>query len=110
MTNDADPLAYRFAALANGDDDSDWVDVRRRARAPSRRWAVIAIAAAFALIAMGSAFALYREFVDFSSAEPAPERIQLDFNRMRKASLDAQARGAGGPGWRPVGAAREVLA
>jgi hypothetical protein len=74
-------LAERFAALVKPL-DSDWPDVRRRARRPRLRRYLLPLAAAFAVLAVGSAFAVYREVVDFVQAEPAPERIMLDFNRM----------------------------
>lgn len=83
MTDPTDTLlAARFAALANPLDDSDWLDVRRRARRRSRRWLALPLAAALAALLAGSAFAVYRELVDFLSAEPAPERIVIDFGRM----------------------------
>lgn len=75
-------LAERFAALANPTDDSDWLDVRRRARRLRRRWLALPLAAALAALVVGSAFGLYREVVDFLTAEPAPERIVIDFGRM----------------------------
>jgi hypothetical protein len=76
-----DLLAERFAALATPADDSDWLDVRRRARGRGRRL-VLPLAAAVAVLVVGSALALQRELVDFLRAEPAPERIVLDFGRL----------------------------
>jgi hypothetical protein len=75
-------LAQRFAAVANQLDDSDWLAVRRRARRVRRRWLALPLAAALAALLVSSAFALYREVVDFLAAEPAPERIVIDFGRM----------------------------
>jgi hypothetical protein len=79
-----------------------------------RRWrprpVVVAVAVLLAAVAAAPTFALRHELVDFWSAEPAPGPIQLDFDRMREASEDAQRQGSGGPGWRPIGTAREVLA
>jgi hypothetical protein len=54
-----DLLTERFAALADSTDDSDWLDVRRRARRAGRRWptvaaAAVAAAAAAAAVAAGS--------------------------------------------------------
>jgi hypothetical protein len=49
-----DLLEARFATLADRTDDSDWLDVRRRARRPSRKWALIAAAAAAAIVAAAS--------------------------------------------------------
>jgi len=50
-----DVLAERFAALADTNDDSDWLDVRRRARRRAR--IVVPVAAALAAVAAASAFA-----------------------------------------------------
>lgn len=46
-----DVLHERFAALADPIDDSDWLDVRRRARPGRRRHAIVAVAAIAALLA-----------------------------------------------------------
>ncbi len=73
-------LADRFRAVGLAVDDSDWIDVRRRARRP-RRWLAVPAAAALAVVVVGSAFAV-RHVVDFFSAEPAPERIVREYNRM----------------------------
>lgn len=108
MIEQPDLLAERFAALTNTLDDSDWLDVRRRARTVSRRWVLIPLAATIAVIAVGSAYALYRQLVDFSSAEPAPERIQRDFNFLREHSAEASAM-FGGPRFTTDGPAREVM-
>lgn len=104
MTDSADALlAARFAALSNPLDDSDWLDVRRRARRrPSRRLLALPLAAALAALLAGSAFALYRELVDFLSAEPAPERVVVEFGRM-----SARATVGLGPRVEP-GAARKI--
>lgn len=108
MIEQPDLLAERLAALTNTLDDSDWLDVRRRARAASRRWLLIPLAATVAVIAVGSAFALYRELVDFGSAEPAPQRVQLDFDSLRERSAEMRAK-AGAPPITPEGPAREVM-
>jgi hypothetical protein len=107
MTEQPDPLAQRFAALTNLQNDSDWLDVRRRARTVSRRWLLIPLVATIAAIAVGSAFALYHELVDFGSAEPAPERVQVQFDYLRKRA--AAVREIGGPTVTPEGPAREVM-
>jgi hypothetical protein len=79
---DADAqLAERFAALLKPL-EPDWLDVRQRARRPRLRRLLLPLAAALAVFAVGSAFAVYRDVVDFGQAEPAPEPIMLDFNRM----------------------------
>ncbi|MFN2470653.1 MAG: hypothetical protein ABR583_06635 [Gaiellaceae bacterium] len=75
-----DLLAERFAALPTSAGRADWLDVRRRARRPGRRWATAVVVAALVLAA--PAFALERLVVDFFSAERAPERIQLEYARM----------------------------
>ena len=82
MIEQPDLLAERFAALRNPLDDSDWLDVRRRARTAPQRWLLIPTVAAVAVIVVGSAFALYGELVDFFSAEPAPERVVVQFGQM----------------------------
>lgn len=80
-----DPLlADRFAALASTHDDSDWLDVRRRAGIRrSRSWLALPLAAVVAAIAVGSALALYRDSIDFWSAAPAPERAVVNFREIR---------------------------
>jgi hypothetical protein len=83
MTDDR-LLADRFAALASPPDDSDWLDVRRRAGVRrSRSWIALPLAAAVAVVAVGSALALYRDSIDFWSAAPAPERVVIDFQEIR---------------------------
>ena len=84
-------LAARFAAVANPLDDSDWLDVRRRAESRRRhRWLTLPLAAAVGVLLVGSALAFYGRVVDFLSAEPAPERIVIEFDK-----LGAVVRGAG---------------
>jgi hypothetical protein len=56
--------------------------VSRTARRHRRRPAVV-LAAVLAVLVVTPAFALRNE-IDFWSAEPAPERIQLQFDEMRK--------------------------
>lgn len=83
MTDHADTLlAARIAALGNPIDDSDWLDVRRRARRSRRRWLALPIAATLAMLAVGSALGLHRQIVDFLTAEPAPERVVVEFGRL----------------------------
>lgn len=77
-------LAERFASFSSPLDDSDWLDVRRRAGMRQRRaWLALPLAAIVAAILVGSALALYRESIDFWSADPAPERIVFDFHKLR---------------------------
>jgi hypothetical protein len=88
MIEQPDILAERFAALRNPIDDSDWLDVRRRARTV-RRWLAVPLAAALAVIVVGSAFALYGRIVEFFDAEPAPERVVVHFGQMSaRAKID----------------------
>lgn len=72
-------LEERFAALADPTDDSDWLDVRRRAGLRrSRAWIALPVAAALLALLVGSAFAYYRDVVDFFGAEKAPrENVQM---------------------------------
>lgn len=78
-------LNERFAALPSPPDDSDWLDVRRRAglRRRRRTWLALPIAATLAAVVVGSALALYQDSIDFWSAPAAPERIVVDFEEMR---------------------------
>jgi hypothetical protein len=56
--------------------------VSRAASRPRRRASVV-LAAALAVLVVTPAFA-FRKQIDFWSAEPAPERIQLHFDEMRR--------------------------
>jgi hypothetical protein len=79
-----DLLAVRLAAIANPLDDSDWLDVVRRAR-PSRsrrRLLVVALAAAFALVATALAFGWPQSLIDFFRAAPAPKPVKNNFGAM----------------------------
>lgn len=76
------PLAERLRALAPQDDDSDWLDVRRRARRRRRGPVAIAAAAVVAALAVAPALGLHRTVLDFLSGDPAPAEIQLDFEQM----------------------------
>lgn len=84
MTDAADTLLVeRFAALADPLDDSDWIDVRRRAaHRRVRARAVLPLAAALLALLVGSAFAYYRDVVDFVGAEKAPPRTVKDFESL----------------------------
>jgi hypothetical protein len=80
-----DQLAGRFAALPIPPDDNDWLDVRRRARRarrPRRRITVAVLAAALVVAVATPALGLQRVVVDWFSAEPAPERVQVDFDQL----------------------------
>jgi hypothetical protein len=104
----SDVFAKRVQALAAEFNDADWMDVRRRAQRVRRRWLVIPMAAAIAVVIAGSAFAVYREVVDFFSAAPAPERIQRDFDFLREHTAEASAK-FGGPRFTTEGPAREAM-
>lgn len=77
-------------------------------QAPRRRRAFV-LAAAAAILVATPALALHRQVVDFFSSESAPERIQLDFQWLRRHNEEMRGRGMGGPAVSPEGAAREVL-
>jgi hypothetical protein len=79
-------------------------------RAPRRRrGAIVAITVGVAVLAAAPTLAFQRELVDFWSAEPAPERIQLDWDKMRQIHGELRAKGFGAPSITPVGTGREVL-
>jgi hypothetical protein len=80
-----DVLGARLAALANPIDDSDWLDVRRRVSRrliDRRRLAVAAFAAALAIGIAAPAFGLHYTVIEWFRAEPAPERVQLEFSQL----------------------------
>jgi hypothetical protein len=74
-----------------------------------RRGPIVAIAIGLAALAAGPTLAFQRDLVDFWTAGPAPERIQLDWDKMRQVHERARAKGFGGPSMTPVGTGREVL-
>jgi hypothetical protein len=76
-------LAARFGAFVDDAGDGDWADVRRRARTPVGRTVLLAgLAAALTVAVAAPALGLHRTVIDWFEAEPAPERIQLDFARL----------------------------
>lgn len=81
--------------------------VSRIARRPPRSRTLV-LAALFAILVAAPALALQRDVVDFFSSEPAPERIQLDFDSLRKHVAEMNAE-LGSPKFTPVGPAREVM-
>jgi hypothetical protein len=97
MTDASDRLlAERFAALTSPPDDSDWLDVRRRAGLGRRRgWLALPVAAVLAIVLVGSALGLYRDSIDFWSAPPAPERIVVEYEDMRHRAKVGIGFGAG---------------
>jgi len=77
-------IAERLSLLVDAPGVGDWSDVVRRADRARRRRALTttAIVAAALVVAVPAAFGLQRIVVDFLSAEPAPEDVQLDFARL----------------------------
>lgn len=83
----AELLRERFAVLANPLDDSDWLDVRRRAGIGKRRRPIwIALAAAIAAVAVlltTPALGLRGRIVQlFEESEPASEKVVRNFATM----------------------------
>jgi hypothetical protein len=82
MSDPADTrIRERFARLELVG-EPDWLDVRRRARRRPGRRVVLVAAAALALLIAAPALGLHRTIVDFFTAEPAQERVRLDFARL----------------------------
>jgi hypothetical protein len=82
-----DLLARRFEPLSNPIDDSDWLDVRRRARPPWRRIALVAVAAAVTAVAVSPAFGLGGRLISLIHGSPAPPEVRAYFaadNAMRE--------------------------
>ena len=92
-----DLLERRFSPLRNQSDDSNWVDVRRRARRPVRRIALVAALAVAAALLVAPAFGLGGKVLDVIKGSPAPPRVQTYFastNQLRK-QMFARAQAAG---------------
>lgn len=105
MTDFETVLAARFAALADMNDDSDWLDVERRMRSVNRRRVLtVGLIAAAAVLIVAPAWALRGPIVDFFSAEPAPAPVVRDFGSLQVGAPPGMA-----PGVRP-GQARRVTA
>ncbi len=92
-----DLLEQHFLPLRNATDDSDWLDVRRRARRSLRRVALVAAVAVAAALLVAPAFGVGGRFLDLIRGSPAPPEIQTYFatsNTVRKRMFDdAQAAG-----------------
>jgi hypothetical protein len=88
-----DPLARHFAPLVNPLDDSDWLDVRRRARRPLARPIVLVAALVLAALAVAPALGLHRQFVDFFEGESAPDRVETSFAELDIAAPPGMAPG-----------------
>lgn len=103
MTDFETVLAARFAALADTNDDSDWLDVERRMRGAKRRRALtVGLIAAAAVLIVAPAWALRGPIIDFFSADPAPAPVVRDFGSLQVGAPPGMA-----PGVRP-GQARRV--
>ena len=82
MTDDT-LLAERLSLLVDPPAAGDWADVRRRIGRARRRRTLATFAIVTAALAIAAPAALgLRGFVDFFSAEPAPEDVRLDFARL----------------------------
>jgi hypothetical protein len=86
---DDQALEERFAALAAPMDGANWDDVRRRARQAGRKRLLGATIATLAAVAIATpAFGLQHAVIDWFQAEPAPEKVQLDFMRLGAGAPD----------------------
>ena len=74
-----DLLEQQFAPLRNPSNDSDWLDVRRRARRPWRRAALVALVAAAVALLVAPAFGVGGRVLDLIQGKPAPPPVQTSF-------------------------------
>ena len=74
-----DLLEQQFSPLRNPVDDSDWLAVRRRARRPWRRAALVALVAATAALLVAPAFGIGGRILDLIEGPPAPPAVQTSF-------------------------------
>ena len=82
MTDDT-LLAERLALLVDAPSTPDWGDVTRRVRrARRRRTLTTALVVVGVLVVAAPAFGLGRYAIDWLSADPAPDRVQLDFAQL----------------------------
>ncbi|HXQ87283.1 MAG TPA: hypothetical protein VN746_11455 [Gaiella sp.] len=82
MTEDT-LLAERLAPLVDAPAAPDWGDVTRRVRRARRRRALTtALVVVAAVVVAAPAFGLGRYAIDWLSADPAPDRVQLDFAQL----------------------------
>ena len=85
-------LADRIAAVANREDDSDWLDVQRRTRSKAprrgRRVSVVAVLVG-TLVLAGAALGLGYRLFDLSVGDPAPPEVQRIFDRWDQHRLAA---------------------
>lgn len=92
-----DLLEQQFAGAKNPIDDSDWLDVRRRARRPWKRVALVAVVAAAAALLVAPAFGIGDRALDLIRGDPAPPAVQTHFaatNELRE-QMFAHAADAG---------------
>jgi hypothetical protein len=92
-----DLLEQHFSILRNPIDDSDWLAVRRRARRPRKRAALVAVVAATAALLVAPAFGIGGRVLDLIQGEPAPPAVQNYFaeGNLRRHHLYAGASAAG---------------
>lgn len=77
-------VSARFAALAPEPMQGDWLDVQRRVgNGDRRRMAMLAVAAALAVLVIGSALGA-RRGLDYFSAPTAPDRVVAQFQDARR--------------------------
>jgi hypothetical protein len=74
-----DLLKKHFAPLRNPSNDSDWLDVRRRARRPWRRAVLVAVVAATVALLVAPAFGVGGRVLDLIQGKPAPPPVQTSF-------------------------------
>src|SRR5439155_18784164 len=79
----SDQLARRFDRLLHSE-DGNWQEVLRRVKRTRhrRRAALLAGLAGAAVLIAPTALALRGTIVDFFKAEPAPQRVVLDFAQL----------------------------
>ena len=94
MTDDT-LLAERLALLVDAPAAPDWGDVTRRVRRARRRRTLTTtlVVVAAVVVAAPVAFGLRRHVVDFLSADPAPDRVQLTFAHLEVGAPKGMAPG-----------------
>src|SRR5207344_1861694 len=77
--------------------DSDWLEVRRRARRPWKRMALVAAVAVAGALLVAPAFGLGGRALDLIRGDPAPPEVQTYFaeNNALRERMIAQAAAAG---------------
>jgi hypothetical protein len=77
-----DPLRERFQMLAETCDDSDWQEVRGKAKPRVARPLTLLAVVLLGVIVAAPALGLHRRVVDFFEAEPAPPDARRQFAEM----------------------------